>query len=92
MVDICGPDSASDQMASQPAKLFYVREATAEDTDPYLSVTYDGKRYVIPRLDNDSHSCEGQRTMHVLSLVEQLIALQKSSKDMPTTATVRLIQ
>ena len=87
-VDIC-PATANTPLRS--AKLFYVREATSEDANPHLGVTYDNKRYVVPRLANDKDSCEGQRTMHVLSLVSQLVQMQKSGKDLPTPAIVRLI-
>ena len=35
--------------------------------------------------------CNGGRSMHSLNLLSQLIALQKSAKDFPTTPTVRVI-
>ena len=35
--------------------------------------------------------CEGGRSMQALRLVSQIMSLQKSAKDLPSTATVRLI-
>ena len=35
--------------------------------------------------------CNGGRSMHSLNLLSQLIALQKSAKDFPTTPTVKII-
>jgi hypothetical protein len=39
----------------------------------------------------DSLQCNGGRSMHVLSLLSQLIALHKSAKDFPTTPAVKVI-
>jgi len=36
-------------------------------------------------------TCDGGRSMEALTMVSQLIALQKSAKDMPTTSVVRVV-
>jgi len=48
-----------------------------------LEVEYEGDKYVIPR--------NAGRSMHVLSLIHQLIGLQKKAADLPATTTVRII-
>jgi hypothetical protein len=73
------------------APLFIVRPATLADSNPYLKVEYDGKTYVIPRQNTDGDLCTGQRSMHALSLLSQLIGMQKSAKDLPSTQSVRII-
>ena len=71
-----------------------------------LAVRYEGERYVIPRGSGPYESCEpGEdakprispvacvpgRSMQSLSLVNQLISLQKSAKDLPGTGVIRTI-
>jgi hypothetical protein len=68
------------------------------------SVFYEGQRYTIPREGDDGMKCEGTqdryysssqcragRSMQTLSLLNQLIALLKSAKDLPGTSVVRTI-
>ncbi|HSK80719.1 MAG TPA: hypothetical protein VLQ45_29970 [Thermoanaerobaculia bacterium] len=45
----------------------------------------------VPHLFNSVLSCDGGRSMHALNLLTQLINLQKSSKDLPSTGTVRVV-
>lgn len=70
-----------------------------------ISVRYDGTRYAIPREggnggacgEDSSHrlspieDCRAGRSMQSLSLLNQLIALHKSAKDLPGTNVVRTI-
>ncbi len=74
-----------------PARLFYARKATDEDVTPCVSVDYEGTRYVIPGdPDPDEGYCT-DRSMQVLSLVSQLIGLQKTSEEAPATGVVSVI-
>ncbi|HEX6904084.1 MAG TPA: hypothetical protein VF789_30520 [Thermoanaerobaculia bacterium] len=71
-----------------------------------VSVRYDGERYVIPREAGEDSKCEpgadakrrfspvscvAGRSMQSLSLLNQLIALQKSAKDLPSTGLIRTV-
>ena len=71
-----------------------------------LAVRYEGERYVIPRESGPYEGCEPAedakrrfspvacapgRSMQSLSLVNQLISLQKSAKDLPGTGVIRTI-
>jgi len=73
------------------AKLFYALDAPNEDVTPCVSVDYEGTKYVIPGDPNSYERCCEDRSMHVLSLVSQLIGLQKKSSEAPATATVSVI-
>jgi len=73
------------------ARLFYAREVTDKNEKPCVSVDYEGTRYVIPGFsDSDDGYCT-DRSMQVLSLVSQLIGLQKKSEEAPATGVVKLI-
>jgi hypothetical protein len=79
------------QSATSLARLFYARKATDDDTAPDVSVDYEGTKYVIPgNPDSDDGYCV-DRSMHVLSLVSQLIGLQKKSEQAPVTGVVSVI-
>jgi hypothetical protein len=56
------------------------------DSDNVISVTYDGKRLGIPRDSN-----RGGRTLQVLELVKQLLALNTAAKQLPTTSVISVI-
>ncbi|HEY0510368.1 MAG TPA: hypothetical protein VGH73_00595 [Thermoanaerobaculia bacterium] len=59
-----------------------------------LQVDYEGEEYIIPNGSGNPDSalaCLPGRSMQVLSIVNQLVALQKSAKDFPGTSTVRAI-
>ena len=69
-------------------RLFNVaKSASGQDSELMLAVQYDGVTYGIPRAEKDAG-----RSMHILSLITQLIGLQKSSTEMPQTTTVRILQ
>ena len=44
-----------------------------------------------PMLTGSKGLCTGGESMHALSLLSQLVALQKSAKDFPTTSTVKVV-
>ena len=59
---------------------------TERPTAAVMSVRLDGVTYYIPKA-----GC-GSRSMEIITLVEQLVNLQKSSRDKVGTQSVRLIQ
>jgi hypothetical protein len=74
----------------QPASersLFSVR-AASECRESEVSVRYDGGRWSIPR---GTEGCEAGRSMQSLAITAQLLSLLQSSKDLPTTSTVRIV-
>ena len=81
-------DVSHDRSGASPARLFYARKARCKDVTPCVSVDYEGTKYVIP---GDPDGQGKDRSMHVLSLVSQLIGLQKKSAEAPATATVSVI-
>lgn len=71
-----------------------------------LSVRYEGERYTIPREAGEYESCRPEedakrrfspvacvagRSTQSLTLVSQLISLQKSAKDLPGTGLIRTV-
>jgi hypothetical protein len=80
-----------DPSATSSARLFYAREATNNDIAPCVSVDYEGTKYVIPEAPDTEKGCRGDRSMQVLSLVSQLIGLQKKSGEVPATGVVSVI-
>ncbi len=59
------------------------RGATAEAA---VSVEYEGVTYSVPK------GSAADRSMHVLSLVTQVMGLQNKGTDLPSTANVRIVQ
>lgn len=57
----------------------------AQKSDSVIAASLDGARYWIPRN-------RAGRSLQVLTLVEQLLNLQKSADARPTTQTVRVVQ
>ena len=55
-----------------------------------LKVSYMGDDYWIA-LRNSPGSCDAAQSMHVLSLVQLLLDSHKSSADLPTTGSVRIV-
>jgi len=81
---------------SQPEKeapLFVVSVSSGNDKDASVAVEYDGTQYIIPEdLPADSHDgCRVGRSMHVLSLISQLIGLQQKGPKAPVTGVVTVI-
>jgi hypothetical protein len=54
--------------------------------DTVITVTYDGKVFGIPRDSN-----RGGRTLQVLELVKQLLALNTSARQLPSTSVISVI-
>jgi hypothetical protein len=76
---------------TRPAGSYYcenlfVLEADGASPDQVIGVTYDGKHFGIPRDANKSG-----RTLQVLELVKQLLALNTSAKQLPTTSVISVI-
>lgn len=63
--------------------LFSARKATEEDTNPSVTVDYEGTKYVIPQSPLFEDKCPDDRSMHVLSLVSLLISKQQSAAEIP---------
>lgn len=80
-----GPDSNSASAAILAGR------APAGAAGPCVSVNYEGTRYVIPGECNPDDPVCTDRSMHVLSLVSQIIGLQKKGLQLPTTGTVTVI-
>ena len=57
----------------------------------FVSTKYKGTRYYVPGTNFGAMDAAGGRSTQVFSLVEQLLNLQKSAKDRPTTQTVRVV-
>lgn len=68
-----------------PVTLFALIKSSDDKQKVAAEVNYEGERYVVPLGD------AGGQSMHVLSLVSQIIGLQKKGTDLPTTSTVRLV-
>ena len=75
---------------SRPGGRFYCENLFVADTgasgDQVVGVAYDGKYFSIPRDPNKSG-----RTLQVLELVKQLLALNTSSKELPATSVISVI-
>lgn len=76
-----------------PVPLFLVRKSTDNDETPSVAVDYEGIKYVIPRnlITDSDNGCLADRSMHALSLISQLIGLQKKREKMPVTGVVNVI-
>lgn len=66
-----------------PLFLFYRDDS--EDKKNLMNVTFKDSKYIIP--DNNS----GHRATQVISLVKQILAIHRSTKDLPTSNTVQLV-
>lgn len=58
----------------------------------FTTTSYRGTRYFVPSTDEGRITQESGRSSQVFALIEQLLNLQKSAKDRPTTQTVRVVQ
>lgn len=65
------------------AALFIVKKG--QDSSAAVSVDYDGENYFIPE------GSSSDRSMHVLSLLMQVLGLQSKGDNLPSTANVRVI-
>jgi hypothetical protein len=84
--------------------LFVVHRSSSECSKAVEVTNGDGATYAIParndKIDKPNctksefrklSSCDPGRSMEALTVVSQLIALQKSAKDLPTTSVVRVV-
>ena len=60
--------------------------------DVFVATRFKGDRYYVPAHRGGAMTLEAGRSTQVFTLVQQLINLQKSVKDRPTTQTVRVVQ
>lgn len=84
----------ADRCKGKPdAPLFVVHKKTYKDISPYVAVTYEGTKYVIPRSPDDESDdgCSIDRSMHVLSFISLIIGKQKTYGQIPTTGVVSTI-
>jgi hypothetical protein len=65
--------------------LFVVRRSSTPPVGAALTVEYEGEWYYIPS------GPEGGRSMHVLSLVNQILSLHKSRPELPSTSAVTVV-
>jgi len=73
-------------VAGKREPIFVLNELkSGESASAAATVEYQGASYVIPS------SSVGGRSLHSLSLVAQLIGLQKKSSDLPASLSVRVI-
>jgi|GEM_PF-4444701 len=71
--------------------LIVVRPADAAgEAEPFISVDYKGRRYVVPS-SGENIRADGGYSSLVVALVQQMLNLYRSSKDLPSTPLVRVI-
>lgn len=85
MIEIC---------PSRPhVPLFLVSRSGGSDGQAIVSVDYEGSRYSIPgnQATGSDSGCVGDRSMHVLTFVSQLIAGHKVGMNVPVTGAVTAV-
>lgn len=86
MIYACSSDEV------RKSKLFEVYKSEKVGGNPYVSVDYEGSTYVIPSNTAESDDvCPAARSMLTLTLISQLISLQKSGENLPTTGVVNVL-
>ncbi len=83
-IQLTSPD-AIDNGPMRDDLLFDVETGAAAGGDCFLSVSYEGQSYCVPR-DGAAN------TKRILGLLVQLIALNTAIEDVPVTPTVRVVQ
>ncbi len=76
--------AADEEEALSKATLFAIEKGVSEGAA--LTVQYGETMFSVPKSSSDN------RTMHVLSLVSQIFALQTKASELPATTSVRLVQ
>jgi hypothetical protein len=85
MIEIC---------ESRPhVPLFVVNKSNDTANASVITVAYEGAKYSIPAppATGSDNSCSGDRSMHVLTFVAQLIAGQKAAMNVPVTGAVTAV-
>lgn len=62
----------------------------ASDAEPFISVDYKGKRYIVPLSGEDIRTRAGFSSQ-VIGLVQTMLNLHRSAQDLPSTPLVRVI-
>jgi hypothetical protein len=62
----------------------------AGNVEPFITVDYKGERYVVPSTGENIRADGGYSSL-VVALVQQMLNLYRSSKDLPSTPLVRVI-
>ncbi len=62
----------------------------AAGVEPFITVEYKGKRYIVPSSGEDIRTGAGFSSQ-VIGLVQTMLNLHRSSKDLPSTPLVRVI-
>jgi|GEM_PF-1846667 len=85
--------SANDDTVCVP--LFMARERSPRCAESQVGIQYEGRSYIVPKAPEGSTSCEdgccSGRSMQALTLVSQLLALQKKGEDLPGVTLVRSV-
>jgi hypothetical protein len=76
-----------------PVPLFVVNKRSTSDNSSAVSVDYEGSKYSIPAnpATGADTGCSGDRSMHVLTFVSQLIAGQRAGMNVPVTGAVTAV-
>jgi hypothetical protein len=88
-------DSKADKALCIP--LFLARKPQTGCSQESVAVKYNGKVYMIPKLPESPPQeigpdlCHPGRSMQALTLVSQLISLQKKGEELPATTLVRVV-
>lgn len=81
----------ADGSAGECIPLIVVKRAEAAGaTNVFVSVDYKGERYVVPSSGEDIRA-DGGHSSQVIGLVQTMLNLYRSSKDLPSTPLVRVI-
>ena len=74
------------------SKLFDVQKTESTAINSYVSVKYEGSSYIIPsNITEANDACPPICSMQTLTLISQLISLQKSGENLPTTGVVNVL-
>jgi hypothetical protein len=65
-------------------------EEEARGVEPFITVDYKGRNYIVPSSGEDIRTGAGFSTQ-VIGLVQTMLNLHRSSKDLPSTPLVRVI-
>jgi hypothetical protein len=78
--------TSSGKKSSYNCDPLFVLDEGAQASEGFLAVAYDDRRFVIPK-----DKARAGRSYLVLDLVTQLLALNKSAKDLPATSVFTIV-